>query len=1100
MMTAPETSLVARAETLARDFLVDSSAARSASERRAARRMSRLVADAAGRDLVLDLTDRALRAPTAPGTGRVLADLVDRGLPASLGAVDRLGLRALATVAPVAPGLVRRLVDWRVAHDAGGVVLPLDEPAFGAYLRRRDRDGFRVNVNVLGEAILGDDEAARRCATIVERIARPDVTCVSVKISAVCANLDVLAEQDSLDRISARLRQLYRAAGAATPPVLVTLDMEEHRDLELSATAFMRVLGEPEFARTAAGIVLQAYLPDTHAVLETLCRWANDRARDGGRGIRIRLVKGANLAMETVEAELHGWDPAPYSTKADVDASFKAMLDTALRLGDPGAVRLGVASHNLFDVAWALTVRDSLRARDRVEIEMLEGMAPAQARRVREEAGDLLLYAPVVSAGERDASIAYLSRRLDENAGPENFLRHLFDLVPGSPAWQAERDRFRDAVAHRHEVPTATRRAQDRTRPAARPDVEAPFANTPDTDFTVPVNRRWIREHLAAAAIPQVHVVESTAAVDEAVARSAKAQRAWARVGWGQRRAALAEVARVMADGRGRTIAVMAHTTGKTVREGDPEVSEAVDFATYAAALTRDHESTEAAGCAWRPHPVTVVAGPWNFPYAIPACGVLHAVAAGGAVLLKPAPEARAVAALLVEQVTAAGLPPGLVQLCATPDDDTGRHLVTHPGVDHVVLTGSADTARLFRSWRPDITLTAETSGKNALVITAAADVDQAIADLVHSAFGHAGQKCSAASLAVVEAPLYDDPAFHARLADAVRSLRVGEATDLASVVGPLVTAPRGALRRALTTLEPGESWVVEPRRVGPAAFGGEVWTPGVRRDVAPGSWFHLIECFGPVLGLMRARDLDHALDLQNATEYGLTGGIHSLDPAEVARWVAGVRVGNAYVNRHITGAVVRRQPFGGWKASSVGAGWKPGGPNHLHGYGTWSGPVDHAQAAESYRTRHAARFAADQDPSGLRAESNVLRHVALDAVVARVATPHDPAVPLLRLAAEITGTPLEVVPASDVPDTELARSLRRRPAGADARLRLTVPAGPDLLRAAHAVGMAVDRAPVTSVGEVELPHWLKEQAVSRTMHRHGRPTGVARPGSIPLP
>ena len=276
------------------------------------------------------------------------------------------------------------------------------------------------------------------------------------------------------------------------------------------------------------------------------------------------------------------------------------------------------------------------------------------------------------------------------------------------------------------------------------------------------------------------------------------------------------------------------------------------------------------------------------------------------------------------------------MQLVRCPDDDVGRHLVTHPGVDGVVLTGAYDTARLFLSWQPSLRLLAETSGKNSLVISQTADIDLALHDLVRSAFGHAGQKCSAASLAIVEAPLYDDAAFLARLADAVRSLRVGPAHDLASMVGPVITTPAGKLRRGLTELDQGESWLVRPHALDD---GEQLWTPGVRLGVQPGSWFHQTECFGPILGVMRADDLDHALELQNAVPYGLTGGLHSLDEAEIDRWLARVEVGNAYVNRHTTGAIVRRQPFGGWKRSSVGRGAKTGGPDDILRFVTFRRP-----------------------------------------------------------------------------------------------------------------------------------------------------------------
>ena len=276
-----------------------------------------------------------------------------------------------------------------------------------------------------------------------------------------------------------------------------------------------------------------------------------------------------------------------------------------------------------------------------------------------------------------------------------------------------------------------------------------------------------------------------------------------------------------MAAGRGRTLAVMAHETGKTVREGDPEVSEAIDFADVGGSV--HHESstswpptasppTRSASCSSpgrgtsRRRSRPTASSPPS-PPATPSSSSRHP---------RPSPRPSSWSATS----TRPACPTDVVQLVRCPDDDVGRHLVTHPGVDGVVLTGSYDTARLFLGWRPDLRLLAETSGKNALVISQTADVDLALRDLVRSAFGHAGQKCSAASLAIVEAPLYDDPTFRRRLADAVRSLRVGPATDLATMVGPVITAPSGPLARALTTLDDGESWLVEPRRIDGAACG----------------------------------------------------------------------------------------------------------------------------------------------------------------------------------------------------------------------------------------------------------------------------------------
>ncbi|MFM9049599.1 MAG: bifunctional proline dehydrogenase/L-glutamate gamma-semialdehyde dehydrogenase [Actinomycetota bacterium] len=1076
---APET-LAPAAEARAARLLATALAGTTRKERRAARRLGRLLADDAGRDLLLDLTDQVLRIRERKRAARRLRDLVRSGVPRSLGFIDGMGLCALGRVAPFVPRLAERAVDWRVGRETAGVILPGESAALGRYLAQRRADGFDLNVNVLGEAILGDDEADARFDLVTSRVRRPDVTYVSIKISALCANLDVLAWDDSMARITDRLAALYRIA--RDNDTFVNLDMEEHRDLDLSVEAFISVLDQPEFRDMRAGIVLQAYIPDSHAALDRLIKWANARHAAGGAPIKIRLVKGANLAMEQVEAELHDWPQAPYYSKADVDASYKALLEKVVASADPGAVWLGVASHNLFDVAWALTLRETLTDPSMIEIEMLEGMAPAQARAVRDEAGELLLYAPVVEKADRDASIAYLSRRLDENSGPENFLRSLFDLTPDSTAWQRERDRFRQSLARRHAVETTSHRTQDRrAAPAAFP-ADGSFHNVADTDFTTPGNREWADAVLTLPPRGEPELITTSDAVDAAVTRARTAQEAWQSTSWQQRRDVLARVAEVMESRRGETLATLARTTGKTLREGDPEISEAIDFTAYAGHLTLAHERLSEL-LDWQPHGLVLIAGPWNFPYAIPASGLVHSIAAGSAVILKPAPEARAVAAALVDHLHEAGVPQDLVQLLCTPDNEVGQHLVTHTGVDEVVLTGSLATANLFLDWRPDMRLHAETSGKNALIITAAADIDLAIKDLVKSAFGHAGQKCSAASLAIVEASVYDDPSFRRRLADAVRSLRVGWADDPATIVGPVINAPTGNLERALTTLDGGESWLVEPH---PLDDSGQLWSPGVRWDVAPGSWFHLTECFGPVLGVMRTNELEHAIALQNAPEYGLTGGIHSLDPKEIDVWLDRAQVGNAYINRHITGAVVRRQPFGGWKRSSIGGGAKPGGPGHLSTYGNWRArALDPAYARESFARSWQERFGVESDPSGLRSERNVLRYRPLDGVVVRLDdTVSEEAREILEAATVVSGTPVVWSLVSQESDADLAGRLSSL--GVE-RLRLLAPASADLLRAAHSAGIAVDTGVVTDEGATELPHWLKEQSVSITRHRHGR-------------
>ena len=1069
---------IARAELL----LAGSLAGATAAERRQQRRLAAVVHDAELRALTFALTDEVLRFDDDRRAAARFKAIVDEfGVPAALGPVDRILLGLGGRLAGRLPRIVMPLVRRRIVRESNGVVLSAEDPAFARHVARRHAEGFRLNVNVLGEAILSDAEAAERMRLLRQRIARSDVEYVSLKISAVVANLDVLAFDESVDRICECLRVLYRDAQSHTPRTFVNLDMEEYRDLSLTIAALRRVLDEPEFATLDAGVVLQAYLPESHAACTELGEWAAARHARGGGALKVRIVKGANLAMEKVEAELHGWRQAPYDTKAEVDASFKALVERALDPRWADAVRVGLASHNLFDVAWAM----GLPERNRIEFEMLEGMATAQSREVQSRVDDVLLYAPVVRRNDLAASIAYLSRRLDENTSPDNFLRALFTLRPDTPEWADQCRRFSAAMAAKGAVDSASHRTQDRRLPAPATSSElVDFHNTDDTDWTQPANRRWIADSLRDVSLKDMSlkdmslkgmsresfcVAETVEAIDEVVEIAVSAATSWGESSYAERRALLARVSDEMERSRGRTLALMAATACKTVGEGDPEVSEGIDFARYYGWCTHAIEARVAQGRTFTPSGVVLVASPWNFPYAIPAGGVFAALAAGNAVILKPAPEVREVGHELATQLWRAGVPHDLVQFVACPDDEVGRRLVTHDSVDTVVLTGAYETAQLFRSWKPGIRVVGETSGKNALVITAAADEDAAIRDLVRSAFGHAGQKCSAASLAIIEASVYDDPVFMRRLADAVRSVRVGDADDLSTMTGPLVGAPSPKLLRALTTLEPGERWLVEPTCLDAAT---NVWSPGVRVGVAPGSWFHLTECFGPVLGLMRAKSLDHAIELQNAVEFGLTGGIHSLDEHEVAHWLDRVEVGNAYVNRHITGAVVQRQSFGGWKKSSVGCGPKAGGPFYVETFGTWLGGDDDEA---TFRRVWLGHFRVSHDPSVLACERNTLGYVPLPALDVYVAPDASPAaIAIVKMAALITGVPARFL------DTT-------RPVPMSSRVRVVGAVTDQQLAEWHALGIEADLVQPVADAMVELRRWVREQAVSHTRHRHGR-------------
>ncbi|WP_438354935.1 proline dehydrogenase family protein [Microbacterium sp. CJ88] len=992
----------------------------------AAERLAGVLKDPNGLPFTIGFVDGVMRPESLSAAASNLhrvAPLVPAFLPWYLRAAVRAGGSVASVLpSPVVP-IARRVLREMVGH----LVVDARADKLGPAIAQLRDGGARLNLNLLGEAVLGEKEALRRLEGIHDLIRRDDVDYVSVKVSAIASHISMWAFEEVVDKVVERLLPLYlTAAGPSTAtggPTFINLDMEEYRDLDLTIAVFTRLLEDPRLRDLEAGIVLQAYLPDALPALQQLTEWARQRVAAGGARIKVRLVKGANLAMERVDAVMHDWPLATFGAKVDSDANYLRCLDVALTPENAAAVRIGVAGHNLYDIAHAWVLAGERGVRADIEFEMLLGMAQGQVEAVAREVGHVLLYVPVVRPDEFDVAISYLVRRLEENASSDNFLSVAFDLAEDAAMRVRERDRYLASLERSTDaaLPVGANRTQDRgttaragtgdvvagdaldlggdtstgsaaaaadsaaaeagsaaadeddaltravlglpsapteprafaghafvetavfaPREAGAADGAPGFRNAADSDPALPVNREWaagildrVLTSTAGDATIAAARVEEASVLDDIVARVRSAAEGWGARPAAERAQVLKAAARALEARRGELIEVAASETGKVFAEADVEVSEAVDFANYYAATAR--ELDRVSGAVFVPARLTVVTPPWNFPLAIPAGGVLAALAAGSGVVFKPAPQARRCAAVIAEALWEAGVPRDVLALVDLDEGGLGQRLVSHPDVDRVILTGSWETAALFRSWRPELPLLAETSGKNAMVVMPSADLDLAASDLIKSAFGHAGQKCSAASLAILVGPVARSERFARQLVDAATSLRVGPPTDPLAEVGPVIEGPHGKLEWALTELDDGERWLVQPRAVeSEGDLDGRLWSPGIRTGVRPGSRFHLEEFFGPVLGIMHARSLAHAIELQNAVAYGLTAGLYTQSPDDLGQWLDGVEAGNLYVNRGITGAIVQRQPFGGWKRSSVGAGTKAGGPNYLVGLGSW--------------------------------------------------------------------------------------------------------------------------------------------------------------------
>ncbi|MEP3480395.1 MAG: proline dehydrogenase family protein [Fuerstiella sp.] len=947
-------------------------------ERKQQMELDRMIQNPSDKVTMTALTDQAFRSDAAARSAEQLIHILDvQGIPRFFDPVERAMLRGFQSFGGYLPGVTIPLVKDKMRAETANVILPAEEEVLRKHLNARRDEAVRMNVNLLGEAILGEDEANHRLKTHLQAFQMPEIEVMSVKISTIYSQISPIARDHSIRQMCERMELLYRAAArgrftrsdGTVVPKFVYLDMEEYRDLSLTAEVFMATLDRSGMEDVAAGIVFQAYIPDSFYWQKQVTEWAKKRVAAGGGPVTIRIVKGANMEMERVEASHHDWPQAPFKHKVETDANYKRMVQYAFQADNLVAVRPGIASHNLFDISYALVLATEMEALNGIQFEMLEGMANHQRRALHELTRNVLLYAPACRQQDFIHAIGYLVRRLDENTGDDNFLRHAFNIEVGSDAWKKLEAGFLQSFDLIEQLSDQPRRQQDRNTETFAVDPVVGdwkgFENAADTDFSLSQNAEWgdsivlkwkelcgsnavkvplfvagqqvtegrkekLTEDPSRDNVIVARYLQGNAEDAEAAMRCAKEDPSgWREKSSEERFQILKQVAVEVRQARGDLMGAAMADGGKTLPESDPEVSEAIDFIEFYVATTKyfeqlcdDHPAVTPSG-----RGVVVVVSPWNFPIAIPCGGIAAALAAGNTTILKPASNTVLVSQLLCDCFYKAGVPRTALQLLPCSGGSVGSKLVSHDDVDCVILTGGTDTALRMLNTKPSMNLLAETGGKNATIVTAMADRDQAIKHVIHSAFGHSGQKCSATSLLLLEREVYDDPDFKKSLVDAAKSMYAGSAWDTFNKLGPLSVPPTGDLLKGLKELEDGESWALLPKRLNDSKC---IYTPGIKWGVTRGSYTHVTEFFGPLLAVMPFTSLGEAIEIVNESGYGLTSGLESLDDREQTEWLSGIKAGNLYVNRSTTGAIVLRQPFGGMGKSAFGPGIKAGGPNYV--------------------------------------------------------------------------------------------------------------------------------------------------------------------------
>jgi len=1027
------------------------------------------------------------------------------------------------------------IIKWQLRKNTDRVILDEARPSLTKHLAERASQNIGQNVNLLGEVVLGDGEADNRYQNYLKALEEPDINYISVKISGIYAQTHSLNYEEAFPELVRRMSELYQKAidfpyvnpKGEKENKFVNLDMEEYKDAHMTMRLFKTVLSKPEFLHYSAGIVVQAYLPDAWGFQTELLEFARERCSRGGAPIKMRIVKGCNLDMETVVSSLRGWPNPVRPNKTEVDANYLHIIERGLLPENAKVLHIGMASHNLFTISYAYLLTQKYGT-DKGDFcfEMLEGMADHVWRAQNLLGNHVILYAPIVKNEHFLNAISYLVRRMDEQTAPDNFLTHSFSLKPGTETWEMLEKQFEEAYSIKDTIthqPTRTRSRLDGYTPVA-PASE--MVNEPDTDFDIPGNQEWQRQifakwkkdgsnpdHLTLQVgtdevkteqkvdyfdrsqpgdVKVCDMCQAGEAEVERILSIAEADPAgWRKKTLQERHEILYRAANLLGEMRADLIGAMCAITGKTVVEGDVEVSEGIDYCRFYTTTVLKYQqlpvNLEAKG-------TVLVISPWNFPCAIPIGGIVAALATGNTCILKPATVAAPVAKLFARAFFEAGVPREALQIVIA-DRSALKTLTGSPVVKHVILTGGTDTAQQLARQNPATPLSAETGGKNAIILTASGDRDHAIMNAVHSAFGNAGQKCSACSLFLVEQSVYDDPLFHTKLKDAASSYKAGGVWNAGNNCGPMITNQNEKLLKALT-LEPGEEWLVGPRFLDEKKY---ILAPTVKIGVKPTSYTFRTELFAPLLAVVPVKDLQEAISLVNSLPYGLTSGLQSLDEKEQRLWKNSIQAGNLYINRGITGAIVNRQPFGGMKLSAFGGGIKAGGPNYctaLLNITDQPGAVTNWRA--DYDKAWEQEFRHARDWNRLHGEQNVFRYLPLQSMVLRVFEGDTAAdIEKVAYAAQLCGTPLTI--SIDPTLATLASSAKgatvqreeysdflRSLSGYD-RIRVIAPETPaDLLQAAAQADRHIAQGRPLSCGRIELIHYIREQSISFEYHRYG--------------
>ncbi|NGX34761.1 MAG: 1-pyrroline-5-carboxylate dehydrogenase [Candidatus Anoxychlamydiales bacterium] len=1128
-------------------------------EKKSLNSLSKILSTLQGRAIVSNLIDQSFRSKSLSKTlGQILHIFTLYGLPEAFPKSLKFRLLALKSLGSMFPKFSKNLIQKFLIKESLNILSFADSYELKKYLNENKK--IDSIISLIQNPSFGTNAINNNLKNILRLIEKPYV-------KSICINVSDLISKNCLciaySQLEENLIKLYKKALDkifAKQEKLIILNVENHKDLESAVAIFEKVLSREEFSKLKVGFTLDAYFPESFEMQKRLTVFAKKRYEKNGSSILIRIIKGFSLNAEHITSSKNNWPSATFSSKIETNANFKKMILFGSKLENIKAANLGIVTSNIFDIAFSLILTKENSSEPFIYFEIARSRSTVAIQKALDKiiGKNLKLFCPIVFKKDFHLASNFLLGKIYDTTNSDNFSSKLDILFPGSKNWEEELDHFIQSLKFIDQISTLKKQNQDRNILSNR-SKDLIFENEPITDFSIKSNVNWAKKILEKAKnyIPEdlpivinknkiytklfeirenpsnpnrayyKYSLADANQIDIAIRAAKMTEKKSQTIKIEKKCEILKNVSQKIRENRAFLIQNLIVDIGKNFFEADLEISDAIDAIEYH--INHIYKILSKKDVLFSPKGTILIIPANCFPLSTMAEAVASALVTGNVVLLKPREENALICYQLANLFWEANIPMEFLQFLNCSNDLFAKKLIADKRINSVMISTSAKNVQKLLKLRENKDLIAGTGGINTIIVTATADREQAILSIIDSAFSFSSQKFSSASILILEKEIYDDIEFKNNLKDACLNLKVGSALDLTSTVTPLNKKPDKELLKALNELDSSETWLIKPKQDpnNPSLF-----SPGIKYGTTKDSFTKNHELYAPVLSVMRANNLDHAIEIANDSKYALGAGLHSLDPREHQKWLSNIEAGNFYINSKITDAKIKRQPFGGYKKSCFGPGYKSGGENFLLNFFNISQkslPLEKLPTCDwinslseflekmkisekELKLWYASignyayawqRLSHDTDYNKIIGQDNIHRYVPRKNITLRVTHKSSFLDAIRVVAAAITcragleisyenSNKLEEFNWIDLlpilPNIEESEKdfIKRVKEGNIARLRLVEKASKELQKAAALSETYIIDAPVLANGKFELLHYIKEISITYEYHRYG--------------